>query len=248
MQIMADIQRTARKHAVETIFESPGDKPEPPLMIQNRTADGVIILGRGTPHMLEGLHLFPAIAIGNVITDDRIPRLVMENFRGMGLITDHLISLGHTKILFLSAEDENETNDRESHRERQQGYLSVMRLRGLTPEIVRCNVAELSSLAEKLVRQTAVITSCQELAQSVQLLLQKKGKALPRDCSLASFDGFFAEECGITTYVPRRELMAKTVIDLMIESPNVFRGSGIKIVVPGHLVQRQSTQPMAGRF
>lgn len=238
-RIIAGIQKEAQKNHFEFVFEIVPPSTVP-LMIRNRAVGGVIVMGRYSSETLELLRSIPAISVSNYIQTDWMPRIVTDNLRGMSQVTEHLISLGHKKILFLGNDEGSWT---ELHRERERGYRLAMAQHGLAPEIAYCPVWDVEAQADLLLRQTAIAASTDSLVLPLQDFLRKRGKVLPRDCSLAGFDGNFQSgDRGITTYAPDWNLMGKIAADYILSRAENVQGTGIEIVVPGRLIVRDSSQ------
>jgi len=94
-------------------------------------ADGVIMSPAiGTPASDIGIceeNGMPAVLIARTVEGAGVPVFRGDDAYGIGLATDHLISLGHTKIAMVGGTDATSTG-----RDRYRGYLDAMKRAGLT--------------------------------------------------------------------------------------------------------------------
>jgi LacI family transcriptional regulator len=240
-RILASLQKEAYKKQIETIFES-SRVEEVPLMIRNRTVDAAIIMGRYEPEALSHLRNIPAVSVSSYVANDWLARVVVDNFRGMQIVTEHMISLGHKRILFLGGEKGGSS---ELHRERERGYSFAMHSHGLDPESIYCSGWRLEQIEAdrlietRLLNATAIACSSDPLAYLALTIFQQAGKSIPQDCSLASFDGNSDSEArGLTTYTPDWALLGRVAVDFVSSSAQNLLGNGMELVVPGRLVVR----------
>jgi LacI family transcriptional regulator len=239
-RILAAMQKEAYKKQIETIFES-ARADQTPLMIQNQTVDAAVIMGRYEPRVLTQLQKLPAVSVSSFVANDWLPRVVVDNFRGMQAVTEYMLSLGHQRILFFGAEKDGWT---ELHRERERGYAFAMQAHKLEPQTLYCNGWNIEPVEAQLLAATAIVCSSDPLAFSVQNLFRKKGKLIPQDCSLASFDGNHdSPERGLTTYTPDWALLGRATVDFISSFAQNLWGNGLELVIPGQLVVRTSAQP-----
>lgn len=93
-------------------------------------ADGVIMSPAiGTPPediMLAEENGLPAVLIARSVDGARVPTFRGDDAYGIGLATNHLISLGHTRIAMIGGTDHTSTG-----RERYRGYVEAMQKAGL---------------------------------------------------------------------------------------------------------------------
>jgi DNA-binding LacI/PurR family transcriptional regulator len=122
----------------------------------------------------------------------RFPAAVTADNRSAGReLTDFLIAMGHRQILFVSGNFV--ASDRA--RSRYAGHVDAMHERGLTPldavEIPFVSGYEELDLREAMTTfsPTAIIASNDLLAFGVIGALRREGFSVPRDVSVAGFDG-----------------------------------------------------------
>lgn len=133
----------------------------------------------------------PTVLLNNRPTTGFPAAVTVDNREAGRLITRHLVSLGHRRILFISGDFR--ASDRA--RLRYDGHLEVLRQEGLPdfaalqiPFIGAADQLDLSpALAETA--PTAIIASNDLLACGVIGALRRLGLSVPGDISVAGFDG-----------------------------------------------------------
>lgn len=237
-RILAGIQFGARANHVEAVHEAPLTEEELPFMIQNRTVEGVLLLGRYGESALRHLKQIPAISVSNYINNDWLPRVVAANFRGMLQATEYMISQGHRDILFVGGAEGSPT---ELHSERERGYRQAMISHELKPQVLHCPGCSIAPFHDFLLKQTAIVASYDAFVYGLRNLFLSHGKVLPRDCSMVGFDGNFSNaEQNITSYEPDWDLMGRMAVDLLVRGLDTLPASGVEVVIPGRLVVRGS--------
>ena len=146
----------------------------------------------------------PTVLLGNLPTARFTAGVATDNFGAGRDLTDHLLSKGHHRILFISGHFAG--SDRAKLR--YLGYLKAMEAAGRQPldalEISFVNSLEQLDLSDAVARfaPTAIIGSNDLLALGVMGALRRQGLSIPRDISVAGFDGIslgFLGEVPLTT-------------------------------------------------
>jgi DNA-binding LacI/PurR family transcriptional regulator len=237
--IFRGLQRECQVHEVETVVENqlPGDVP---LVLKNRTVGGVFLFGRYTPEAVRLLGDMPALAVSSFIECEGLPRIVADNIRGMREATEHLIHLGHKKILFVARHEQHT----EIFCERADGYLIAMHRAGLSPSVCFLQVGE--KLSDEAIRQhSALVCASDAHAYAIQEPLRARGWDLPRECSMVAFDNIDAADhpLKLTSYAPDWSLMGKLAAEILLSRPLHIVGKNLVFTVPGKLVVRASSAP-----
>ena len=197
--LIATLSTQARTMGYHIVLGHAHSDPEEALemssVLETRHCDGVILLGdlkddeNFIQKMLTGN--LPIVALCRGIPAAQIPTVDCNNFLGMKLLIDHLVSLGHYRLAFINAgwlgdicerltafkkitselgiqipEEyiQSEPNDSEG------GYRAMQRLLACSPT------------------PTAVCASDDVMALGALKALQDAGKQVPGDISLAGFD------------------------------------------------------------
>jgi DNA-binding LacI/PurR family transcriptional regulator len=133
----------------------------------------------------------PHVVLMNNLPTDRFPAAVtVDNHAAGFLMTRHLVEQGHRTILFVSGNFA--ASDRA--RRRYDGYLAMMAQAGLQPlDALEVGFGDYDGLdlgeALRTVQPTAIIGSNDLLALGVIGALRREGLSVPRDISVAGFDG-----------------------------------------------------------
>ncbi|MCB5175107.1 LacI family DNA-binding transcriptional regulator [Microvirga lenta] len=218
--IISDLDGSPEKEAHFAAFTAAG------------RVDGAILLnghlfgqsrdGKGTPANLN----IPLVALCEAIPGADIPQIEIDNRAAARRMTQHLASLGHRRIAYVSGPPENVLEH-----ERFKGYREGLRAWDLPfdPALVLPGDYTLDSGAQagqfllaKPERPTAVFCTSDEMAIGLVRTLRSAGLRVPDDISVAGFDDIefaaAAQPALTTVHQPRRELgqaAASTLIDLL---------------------------------
>lgn len=168
-----------------------------------------------------------------------------DNAAGTRAATEHLIGLGHRRILYLGAAANHSTAE-----DRLNGYLDALENAGITPETglypetsfepERCR-AVLETLSASGTEFTAVVAARDEIAVQALHALKQRGVRIPQDVSVVGFDDmpFMADLTPPLTTVraPYRELGRRA--GALIEE-RTMESSG-NVMLPVQLIVRAST-------
>lgn len=179
------------------------------------------------------------------------PAELPDNRNGARMVTEHLLTLGHTAITMISGPTTLRTS-----RERELGYAHAMKVAGAKPSIVAADltraggaVAMASLLADR--PPTAVFVASDVMALGTLAELHRQGISAPGDISVAGFDDIpgleFIHPNLTTVRVPMAVLGAAGVSRLLGELGGEKQLTRVR-VHPVELVIRESTgPPPAGR-
>ena len=163
-------------------------------VLLSRCVDGLIILtGRLSDAALRNIaKSLPVVVTGRNLTAPSLYSLDFNNFLGAQIATQHLISLGHRQIAFISGDPEHPDAN-----ERLRGYRAALSAAGVpfNPALVLPgNYLEKSGLeaVEKLidsgVRFSAIFAANDQMAFGAALALHRRGLRVPENVSLVGFD------------------------------------------------------------
>ena len=241
--IISDLDGSPEKEAHFAAFTAAG------------RVDGAILLnghlfgqtreGEGTPAKTG----IPLVALCEAIPSADIPQIEIDNRAAASRMTQHLASLGHRSIAYVSGPANNILE-----RERYLGYQEGLKAAGLPfdPALVlpgdytiESGVTAGQDLVARSTRPTAVFCTSDEMAIGLMRTLLSAGLKVPEDISVAGFDDIeFAavtEPALTTIHQPRRDLgqaAASVLIDLLQGRPSPRR-----IRLETELVLRDSVAP-----
>lgn len=201
-------------------------------------------IARGTPTVVLGRH-GPALAYDTVASDD---------IAGSTLIVDHLVALGHRRIVHVSnvAEGKNEPGMPQEVRAR--GYLQAMERHGLAPDVIVApwtHEGGQKAGAEILARRTrpsAVHAGADVAALGLLTEMWSSGVKVPEEVSVAGYDNIFMGSLapvGLTTVDQSGFEMGATAAKLLLERIQ-GRKESVSVLVPPRLVVRKTTGPKLG--
>lgn len=191
----------------------------------------------------------PTVSIGNALGD--VVTLGLDNIAITRIITEHLITLGHTDIAFVGSTPPTDAPARDVD-ERSIGYRNAMRDNGLdvriravpsTLTITDAYAAAASFLADAASRPTGVVAACDEVAIGVIIAARRLGISVPTQLSVVGIDGHdYAEMFALTTveqYPHAQGTEAARLLMSMIEGdvPPLRTSADTRLVV------RASTAP-----
>jgi len=258
--IAREIELSARKHHYSTIIlnsdEDAAIESEVLHLALSRMVDGIIICPtqknqdnldflrrQRVPFMLIGRH-FPGVKVESVVCDD---------LKGGRLATEHLLSRGHRRILFL-----NGPSQISSAREREEGYRTALAQAGVPYDrrLVR-EIPIVASDCRRIIYQvldagvpfTAVIAFSDLIAWEAMYALQKRGLENPRDYAIVGFDNIqskFFFPFPLTSVGTSKSTMARRAFNLLLRRLNTGTEPDVwKHVLDTTLVVRESSSTPA---
>ncbi|MEW9870699.1 LacI family DNA-binding transcriptional regulator [Arthrobacter sp. HS15c] len=175
-----------------------------------------------------------------------VPSVHYDNAGGTRMATEHLLALGHRRIVYLGAQADHSTAE-----DRLRGYRQALEAAGLEvdPGLVPDSTFELDTCQaamEELVSAgrdfTAVVAARDEIAVRALRVFRRHGINVPQDVSLVGYDDmpFMADltPALTTVRVPYREL-GRRAGRLISNGDAAFTDD----VLPVELIVRESTGP-----
>lgn len=251
-QVAQNVERRARAHGYEIILSSQTtNKPEELIAAIHRMGqfgvDGLILLtpcaAEEVPTSLPSPSPFVMI---NAASDLTCTTVNFDHVAGGTLATEHLIHLGHRRILHVGGPSAWSDADL-----RYQGYLQALRTHGL-PECPRLEGDWSATAGYHAVRQalenhfdfTAVFAGNDQMALGAIAALRGAGLTVPGDVSVVGFDDspesdFFMP--GLTSVQQDFALLGRTSVDELIHMLAVPGGEPRHVMFQPHLIERSST-------
>jgi LacI family transcriptional regulator len=154
--------------------------------------DGLIVL---SPH-LDAAHLaanlagrLPVLLMNGGANDAGRPSMMVDNVGGAVAAVEHLLALGHRRIVHIGGPSANL-----EARERQAGYVQAMVAAGQEPQVLAGDFTQASghvaatALLSEGVRPQAIFAGNDMMAVGVLLALQEAGVRCPEDVAVVGFD------------------------------------------------------------
>ncbi|MBX3092658.1 MAG: LacI family DNA-binding transcriptional regulator [Cryobacterium sp.] len=218
-----------------------------------KRVDAVIAVGISlSRHEVDLLHSLgkPIIGIGGEI--DGISTLSIDDLAAAKFMTEHMVSLGHTRIMHLGG-DEDEQAD---------FHVQDLRLKGVREALAEAGLAHaddfrkvpytvdggyrgaLAALADPGSRPTAIIAGCDEVAIGAIVAARQLGIHVPTQLSVIGLDGHhLAPMFGLTTLEQFPSRQGARAVELILDErahPSAD-ATPQRIVVPVTLAVRSST-------
>jgi len=218
---------------------------------------------------VDGIIYFPNLGDRQKIEymrQNRMPFVLMDRYvegvqadlvrcddeRGGFLAMEHLLALGHRRILYLSGPDFSS-----SQRDRLRGCLKAMAARGIPPEGLRIVPGEPDLANEKIgghlfpVDYTAVISFRDEIAlYALQAYAQRKIR-VPEDVSVISFDHLRSEFSylpKLTSIYAQQNNAAEAAAALLRRRISQISMPVEETILPVRIFDEGSTAPPSGRL
>jgi DNA-binding LacI/PurR family transcriptional regulator len=253
-QVMVSIEETAKRQGYNLIFSGVENPDETALLaaiddLCEQQVDGLVI-GVRFDHWIAAVHKHcrgvPFVTVGNRIDDD-IPAVVVDEFHGVRLATQHLLELGHQHISCISG-----PSDWPAAKERYRAWHTTIKKAGRQPgPHVQGNWSTQSGYeaATQLLRSgtpdfTAIVACNDHMALGALRALHANRIRVPRQISIVGYDDlpesrFF--EPPLTTvhhdFVAEGEYCVKTLLR-MINRDSI--DTTLQVLSP-ELVVREST-------
>jgi len=222
--------------------------------LYNNMVDGIAYYPWGSDLPQEILYAFtkkekPVIILDKTNTHPEFHSVVCDNYRGGYLLTEHLLSYGHTNICYLSRFRPEELS---SIGERYRGYCDCLLTLGnnLSPRFVHWDAAgkgqveyyTLQHLVNTLRMEdvTAILCENDEVAFNVYMCCQSLGFRIPDDMNITGFDNIEWATTGsaqITTIDQNFELIGEAITAALLDESHAPRNH----TVPVKLIPRTST-------
>lgn len=191
----------------------------------------------------------PIVCIGGEI--DGISSLSIDDIEVSRKATEHLLSLGHTRIMHFGG-DLDEQMDFRVHTQRLDGFRDAMAAAGVEPgddfrpaafSIPGGYEVGLDVLADPETRPTAIFAACDEIAIGVIIAARQLGISIPQQLSIVGVDDHeLSPMFGLTTLRQEPAQQGALAVELIMgELDDDSVGPRRQISVPVKLVVRSST-------
>ncbi|PHV72126.1 hypothetical protein CS063_01210 [Sporanaerobium hydrogeniformans] len=222
--------------------------------LMTRNVDGMIMCTyRGNKKDIKNImdlsKRLPIVFMDNFEFDSEISSVVIDGYKGMYALTQHLIALGHRRIAYIDGNSGYKVAN-----ERRKGYEDCLKEQGLhlMKDLIYYADYEMSGgyegaryfMEETPIRPTAILSSNDIMAIGAIGYLREKGFSIPKDVAVAGFDDI--ELCKIiqpnlTTYKQPLDRIAVEVVKLLNAKINRLITKEERRTIEGKLIIRGST-------
>jgi DNA-binding LacI/PurR family transcriptional regulator len=194
----------------------------------------------------------PTVLIARSIQGVKSPVFRGDDAFGISLATNHLISLGHTRIAFVGGTDQTSTG-----RDRYQGYLHAMDKAGIKtdPELrivgPRTKLAGFEASPQLLAmkdRPTAIVCWNDLVAIGMMNGIARAGLVAGQDISVTGYDDLEEAEIAMpsltTVWNGQREVgrkAARALLDRITGTATIFKP---ELIVPELRIRQSTSRPM----
>lgn len=229
-------------------------------MGRNRQADGVILMTGWLPDSIPESSLPKTVIALELIEGSALPFVAIDNRAAARLAVEHLISLGHRRIVHITGPMRLTMSTG-----RHEGYLDALREAGLDIDPALTRIGDfhfgsgqqaIEALLAEGVDFTAVFCSNDEMAVGAINALRGHGLSVPADVSVTGFDDMdyaLSSDPALTTVrQPRREIgrqAMQMLVDLLsgepLTEPRVT--AGVDLIVRGSTARASQKPRKKGR-
>ena len=208
---------TADEHQRKRVFE---------YFLVRKRVDAVIAVGIDlTVDEVQMLHALrkPIVGLGGAI--EGISTLSIDDVRAARFVTDHLISLGHTRIMHVGGDLDNQMDFR-VHEQRLRGVRDALAAAGLShhddfravPFSIQGGYAgAMSLLSNPASRPTAIVAGCDEIAIGIIVAARQLGIQVPAQLSVVGIDGHsLADMFQLTTLEQNPRTQGSKAVDMIL--------------------------------
>lgn len=225
------------------------------FFLARKRFDGIILIGvEPTEAERQALTRLAIPLVGIGFPTDGIPTLAVDDRGAARRATEHLISLGHHRIVHIGGDGADESPFSVAAL-RGAGYREAMAAAGLESESrIETTVMSLPGgydaganiLSSAQRRPTAVFASCDEIAIGAMIAARRLGLRVPGDLSVIGIDGHeYAEMFSLTTIEQRPRQQGSDAATALLDAVAGNPSQAAVVDVPARLIVRTSTAPLA---
>lgn len=188
----------------------------------------------------------PVVAVERAVRLPGVDTINDDGRAGSALAVDHLVALGHTRIVHLDGGRGARSGPR------RRGYLDAMQRHGLPPQVEPSEYTEdagAAATARLLARHrdfTAVVAANDVNAIGALSALEDAGLRIPQDVSVVGYDNTSLaalRHVGLTTVDQPRAEMGRLAVELLLQRLREGRTTPARLLLHPSLVIRRTTGP-----
>ncbi|TCC36396.1 LacI family DNA-binding transcriptional regulator [Kribbella speibonae] len=215
----------------------------------DRQVDGLILIASfiSQPWLEKLTSTIPTVVVARHGGGANYDSVVDDDYEGARLMVDHLVALGHRRILHTSHPSGGLKRPFVlSHTARCEGYVNAMERHGLEPDVIETTYSELGgyqATVEALGRTdppTAIFAGADIAALGALRAAEELGRKVPDDLTVAGYDNIYITSIGrisLTTVDQSGHLTGTTSARLLLERIE-GRSRPVHYVVAPRLVPR----------
>lgn len=254
-EIMEALEATMEERGYDLLlsgYDSSVSATEPPRFLRQGKVDGLILLG-GFPRKivltLKGFGI-PLMHLDSHRKAIKIDYVTTDGFNASEQIVDHLVNLGHRRIVFMAHSHEDTNAD-----QREAGFVESVERHGL-PKTLSVSIRDFANSEEgypKLKRlmqskrpPTALVCVNDTFAVEMIEKLQQDGFSIPDDLTVFGFnDDSDSRNCSPTISTVRvdKEALGKQGAEIILKRIENPQAPNVSIHLPVELVHRESEAP-----
>ncbi len=210
--------------------------------------EGVLLLGPESSNQILGAvgERLPTVVVGRRVAAPSLDVVRAADARGIGSVVDHLVGLGHQRVVHVTGGSGSIAADRRN------GYLRAMRRHGLDAhvELLEGDFTENAGVeagkalltADRL--PTAVVCANDRSAVGVLDVLRRAGVDVPAEVSIAGYDDSFLARLGhvdLTSVSQAPREQANRAVEAVVERLDGGRTESVSSVLMPQLMVRGTT-------
>lgn len=205
-QGISDTLERSRYHEILTIAgATPALQQERIEALVDRQVDGLILIApwMAEPWLKDLASRIPTVVVARHGGSTRYDSVVSDDYEGARLTVEHLVALGHRRIVHTSQPDGALRRPHVlSHTARRDGYMEAMTAHGLEPDVIETEYSEeggYSAARVALTRRrppTAIFAGADIAAFGVLRAAEELGMKVPEDVSVTGYDNIYASTIG----------------------------------------------------
>ena len=247
--VLASVARTCADAGLRmTLIPFPKDGMRSVDEVVDRRVDGLILVSLYHDDFARAVYAsgMPTVTIGSGYAERRI---AFDQRGGARAATEHLLALGHTKVVHSIGQHAGSL----AAEERREGFREALRAHGLDPDApgrqLPCSEVIAALRLPKSERPTAVFAYNDNNAWSIGVAARERGLRLPKDLSIVGFDNNVLAETSVPPLTTVENPLDAQTREALRVLQGLWKGKEVAPAapIPARLILRQSTTAPAAR-